>query len=186
MLLLWRGQQQPITSFVCVCYQTKTRKPTSGRKAYKGLFSVFFANVVFVAVIFWWLFRLFFCLLLFFSGLVTKFLATSDKNIPIYTYLRICTYIYGNWMWLCMCVCGLMYPCAYVCVNNPAAFVVKSPDKNLFLLVFFLYVFFSKCNFLEVSCFYWTKTNRLVWESQVTIHEEKYTSSLKNYNCNWI
>lgn len=79
----------------------------------------------------------------FFSGLVTKFLAISDKNIPIYTYLRICTYIYGNWMWLCMCVCGLMYPCAYVCVNNPAAFVVKSPDKNLFLLVFFLYVFFE-------------------------------------------
>lgn len=104
MLLLWRVQQQPITSFVCVCYQTKTRKPTSGRMAYKGLFSVFFANVVFVAVIFWWLFRLFFCLLFFFSGLVTKFLAISDKNIPIYTYLRICTYIYGNWMWLCMCV----------------------------------------------------------------------------------
>lgn len=121
----------------------------------------------------------------FFSGLVTKFLAISDKNIPIYTYLRICTYIYGNWMWLCMCVCGLMYPCACVCVNNPAAFVVKSPDKNLFLLVFFLYVFFEM-QFFGGFFFLLDKTNRLVWESQVTIHEEKYTGSLKNYNCNWI
>lgn len=84
-----------------------------------------------------------------------------------------------------VCVCGLMYPCAYVCVNNPAAFVVKSPDKNLFLLVFFLYVFFEM-QFFGGFLFLLDKTNRLVWESQVTIHEEKYTGSLKSYNCNWI